>query len=106
MSVVVSLEWRFSPPDYFEKPITISRDDYTMTIAEGKVEAKICSAVYDANPLMRQTLQNILSSMFLGVQSFTHRPYDLSATGMTRVHPDGNMDISIEPIRLAVPEDA
>jgi hypothetical protein len=104
MSVVVALEWRFSPPDYFEKPITISRDDYTMTIADGKVEAKISSEVYDANPLMRQMLQNITSSRFLGVQSLTHRPYDLSATKMTRVHPDSHMDISIEPIRLVVPD--
>jgi hypothetical protein len=103
MSVVVELEWRFSPPDYFEKPITILCDDYKMTIANGIVAVKISSVVYDANPLMRQMLQNILNSRFLGVQLLTHRSYDLSATGMTRVHPDGYRDISIDPIRLVVP---
>ena len=39
--VVVILEWQFSPPGYFEEPINVTRDDYTMTIGDGKVEARI-----------------------------------------------------------------
>ena len=54
--VVVILEWQFSPPGYFEEPINVTRDDYTMIIGDGKVEARIDSAIYDRNPSMRQRL--------------------------------------------------
>jgi len=49
-------------------PITISRDDYTMTIANVKVQVKIDSAVCEANPRMQQLLQKALNDGFLGVQ--------------------------------------
>jgi len=96
MSAVVLLEWKFSPSDYFEEAIEISRHDYTMTIADGKVEAKIESAIYDTNPSIRKVLQDSLNDRFLGVQLLTHRPYELSGSTMTRVHQNGRRDIFIE----------
>jgi hypothetical protein len=36
MSVVVKLEWRFSPDDYFEETIQFSGEEYTMIIVDGK----------------------------------------------------------------------
>ena len=54
MSVVVELEWTFSPSSYFEEALEILRYDYAMIIADGKVGAKIEPAIYDANPAMRQ----------------------------------------------------
>lgn len=97
MSAIVLLEWKFSPHDYFEDVIDVSRDDYAMTIADGKVEARVASAIYDANPSMRKVLQDSLNARFLGVQLLTHRAYELSNSTMTRVHPDGRRDIFIEP---------
>jgi hypothetical protein len=55
-AVTVILEWQFSPPDYFEEPITLSRKDYVMVIDSGNVKATIASAVYDADPSMRTSL--------------------------------------------------
>ena len=75
MSAFVLLEWNFSPPDYFEDQIDLSRNDYAMTIADGKVEARIDSAIYDANPSMRKELHDGLNDRFLGVQLLTHRAY-------------------------------
>lgn len=97
MSAVVVLEWKFSPPDYFEEPIEISRQDYTMTITDGQVQAKIDCAIFEADPDMRQRLHDALNDRFLGVQLFTHRAYELSRSTKTRVHPDGRRDIFIEP---------
>lgn len=97
MSAVVVLEWTFAPPDYFEEVIGISRQDYTMTIAQGKVQAKIDFRIYEANPSMRRELHDGLNDRFLGVQLLTHRAYELSSTTMTRVHSDGRRDIFIEP---------
>ena len=74
------LDWTFSPPDYFEEPIEISRQDYTMTIADGQVHAKIDSTIYEAKPEMRAELHDALNDRFLGVQLLTHRAYELECT--------------------------
>lgn len=97
MSAVVVFEWSFTPPDYFEVPIEIVRDDYTLTIAHGKAEARLDSAAYEVNPSIRQTLHKALNDRFLGVQLMTHRAYELSRSTKTRVHPDGRKDVFIEP---------
>lgn len=96
-AVTVVLEWQFSPPDFFEEPITVSRDDYTMAIDNGKVKATIASVAYDANPSMDAVLHETLNGRFLGVQLLSHRPYELSKPKMTRVHPDGRIDTRIVP---------
>lgn len=90
------LEWKFSPSDYFEEVVEITRDDYTMTIADGQAQAKIDPARYDATPSMLKVLHEALNDRFLGVQLLTHRAYELSKPTMTRVHADGRRDIFIE----------
>lgn len=92
MNAVVVLEWKFSPPDYFESPIEILRDNYTMIIADGKAEARIDSAVYEANPSMHDILHGELNYRFLGVQLCSHKAYNLSSSTMNRIHPDGSRD--------------
>lgn len=96
MSAIVLLEWNFTPPDYFEEAIEILRSDYAMNIANGKVEAKIESSMFDSNPSIRQVLHDSLNDRFLGVQLLTHRPYELSKSTIARLHPDGRRDTSIE----------
>lgn len=96
MNPVVVLEWKFSPPDYFEDTIKIARQNYTMTIENGQVQAMIDSVIYEANPTMRQTLHDALNDRFLGVQLFTHRAYELSRPTMTRVQPDGRREMFLE----------
>lgn len=95
MNDVVVLEWKFSPPDYFEEPIHIKRDDYMMIIDNGKVEARVDPAAYDKEHKMRDEIHNMLNDRFLGVQLLTHKPYELSKSSMYRLHPDGRKDITI-----------
>jgi hypothetical protein len=104
MSAIVVFEWSFTPPHYFEGPIEVVRDDYTLTIAHGKAEARLDSAAYEANPSIRQTLHEGLNDRFLGVQLLTHRAYELSRSTMTRVHPDGRKDVflEVEPARIVI----
>jgi hypothetical protein len=96
MTAVVVLQWEFSPRGYFEETVTIAGQDYTMTIEDGQVLARINSMVYEANPQMRQALHDALDARFLAVQLLTHRPYELSRSTMTRVNPDGRKDVFIE----------
>jgi hypothetical protein len=96
MNAIVVLDWKFSPPDYFEEAIEISRQDYTMTIADGQVLAKIDSAMYETKPDMRERLHEALNDRFLGAQLLTHRTYELSRPEVARVHPDGHRDVFAE----------
>ena len=104
MSAVIVFEWSVTPPDYFEVPIEIVCDDYTLTIAHGKAEARLDSASYEANPSIRQTLHDGLNDRFLGVQLLSHRAYELSRSTMTRVHSDGRKDVflEVEPARIVI----
>lgn len=95
MSAIVLLEWTFSPPGYFEEPIEISCQDYTMAICDGQVKAKIDSAIFEADPDMQQLLHDTLNDKFLGAQLLTHRVYDLSLSTKTYVYPDGHRATSV-----------
>jgi hypothetical protein len=97
MNSVVVLEWRFSPPDYFESQIEIKQHDYNMVIADGKAEAKIDSVVYEANPSIRDELDDVLRSQFLGLQLSSRETFDISRPNMVRVeHSDGLPDYILE----------
>lgn len=91
----VVLEWTFSPSDYFEEIIRVERENYTMVISEGKVEARINPMIYDTEHNMRDELHQILNDRFLGVQLLTHKPYQLSKSSMHRLHPDGRREITV-----------
>jgi hypothetical protein len=92
----VVLEWKYSPPDYFESPIEIKESDYTMKIVDGKAEASINSAVYDANPSMSDALHHVLKAHFIGVQLVRYKGYILSSPAKTIIHPDGSRIVFLE----------
>lgn len=75
-----------------------------MTISNGKAEAKIDSVIYEAHPLMRDSLHKALNSRFLGVLLYSHKPYKLERPTMTRVHDDGRKDyfLEIEPAKIKI----
>ncbi len=103
MSAVVILEWKYSPSDYFKSQIQIEQYDYSIIIANGKAEAKIKSAVYKANISMRDTLDDVLISLymlfsiFLGTQACSREAYVLSSPNLTHVeNADGRKDYALE----------
>lgn len=83
-------------PNYFEETIEISRQDYTMAIEAGKVTAEIDFATFNENPSIRNKLHEVLNNRFLGVQLLSHRPYELSNSKRTFIHPDGHKEFFIE----------
>lgn len=96
MSTQELFEWEYSPPDYFEEPFEVVRDDYTMTISPGKVEAWVASNTFTENPAIRCEMHAFLNDRFLGVQLMAFRPYELSDSRRTCVHQDGRKDVFIE----------
>ena len=97
MGDVVVLEWTFSPPDYFEGVIEITRDEYVLRIDNGIVEAKIDPEAYDRDPNYRIALHELLNARFLAIEVLTHNPYNLSKSSMYRLHPDGRKDVTVFP---------
>ena len=96
MSTHELFEWTYTPPDYFEEPFEVVRDDYTMTILHGKVEARVASNTFADNPAIRDEMHAFLNDRFLGAQLIAFRPYELSDSRRTCVHPDGRKDVFIE----------
>jgi len=95
MENIVILEWKFSPPNYFEEKICIQRDDYIITIGSGTIEAQIRPEVYDEDQSMRNRLHSTLNDRFLAVQLLSHKPYELSEASLYRLHEDGRKDNTI-----------
>lgn len=89
MSDVYVLEWSFTPPDYFEAPISIERDDYSMEISNGRVVARVPEEYYDSDHETRDQLHAELEARFLGMLVLTHIPYKLSQPSVDRLLPDG-----------------
>jgi hypothetical protein len=67
-----------------------------MTIADGKVEARIEDDAYDRDPSLRQKLHSALNDRFLGVQLLSHQTYSLSNSSMVRASADGVRGVFIE----------
>ena len=96
MSVVESLEWEFTPLDYFEEPFEVVRDDYTLQVEKGRAQARIAAEKFADDPTMRDRIHAALSDRFLAVQTLTFRAYTLSEPRRIRTHPDGRRDVLID----------
>ena len=102
MNDIVVLEWKFSPPDYFEEVIRIDRKTYYIIIENGRIEARIDSTAYDKENKMQDELHEALNDRFLGVQLITHKQYELSKASMQRIHPDGSKHVTIFPEPIVI----
>jgi len=95
MQDFIILEWIYLPSDYFEETVAISRNNYQVTIQDGKVEAKLELLQYEHDPSLKDIIEDTLNHRFRGMQLLTHREYQLSYAGRYRVHPDGHRDVFI-----------
>jgi len=89
MKEIIVLEWTFTPPDYFEEPIHIVRDNHEITIENGKITARIEAQYYDSESDSRMKFQELLNNWFLGVLIVNLKPFKLSNSSMVRIHPNG-----------------
>ena len=90
---MIMLEWTYTPENYFESHVEITRDHYVLAIGDGKAEAKIDDTTFDADPEYRQKLHDALDARFLGAQLLSHKAYELSKPRMTRVDAAGRRHI-------------
>jgi hypothetical protein len=93
MKEIVILEWTFKPPDYFEAPIRIVRDEYEIAIKNGKVKAKVKAQFYDSRSDLRKKLQESLHNRFLGAKILNQEPFELSKPTIPRYLPKNSFFI-------------
>lgn len=93
--IVVTLEWTFSPPGYFEEVVDISDQGYAMRIEDGRVTATIAAVIYDADPNMRNNLDGDVRRRFQGAQFVSRESFELSGPNEIRAHPSGRIDHTI-----------
>src|SRR5207245_9498819 len=87
----VTLEWTFTPEDFFEAPCEHKSERCTFEINDGKVAAD-ASAVEESE---FGKIHEELEGLFLGAQLFDHKPYTLSDFAIIRTRPEGFRSISI-----------
>jgi hypothetical protein len=87
----VTLEWTFTPEDFFEVPFEHKGERCTFDIQEGKVIA-------DVSAIAENEYTNIhdeLNGLFLGAQLIEHGSYTLSDFAIIRIRPDGTRNIGV-----------
>lgn len=106
MNAKYTIEWIFTPEDYFEEPQHIKGDFYEMWIDIGKVKAEV--EVEEENHLdgyqICNDLHQSLNNRFLGVQIMTHENYELSSPSLVKLLPDGqkNVFLRANPIQIFI----
>lgn len=97
MAATVVLEWKFSPPSYFEEGLTIQRQHVIITIADGKVVARIPAAIYDKDPVVvRANVEAELRARFLAAQIIDHKHVDLAEPTLIRIDSEGRRHLFVE----------
>ncbi len=87
------VEWTYTPADYFEETLQISKVNYELIAHNGKVEAKID---HDPQTELCDQLDKELRLRFQGVQLLSHKPYKLSCPSVSCRHADGKRSIFLK----------
>jgi hypothetical protein len=75
---IVTLEWSYTPTDFFEVEKTIEGNGYVLVIGDGKAKANIQPDVYDQNPAIIDRIEQELLTRFRAEQLIENRSFQLS----------------------------
>lgn len=95
-ATAVELVWFYTPVDFFEESVTWDRDDYQVELKDGRVTARMTTAVFEAQPDFRARLDQELRSYFQGTALMRWKTFELNKEHITRTLPDGSKSITVE----------
>ncbi len=95
MAESLTLEWSYTPPDFFEEPPECHGDGYVAEIGNGRIVAKVSSVPSGPIEGLAKEIREQLETCFSSVQLFNSRPYELSEHLVTRIRADGTSVISV-----------
>ena len=98
MPAIYTLEWTFTPADYFDREFEVEGPDYRIWFALGKATASADQEVYDFfNPDLRDIIERAVRNRLDGAQLVSRQAYELHGPSRALNHPDGRRDVFIEP---------
>jgi len=87
--VSIELEWNYTPPGYFEEPLSLNFDGILLDVDNGIAIAKITPAQFENNECIKEDLNSLLESRFHAVQIFNHKDFELHKPSRTDITEDG-----------------
>lgn len=91
----IELRWDYTPRSYFEEPVVLEREGYSIEISEGHITAKMTADVFDSQPGLRDSLTRWLIDYFLGAQLIRRQPFEIKEGAIVRLAPDGRKNTII-----------
>ncbi|MEZ0185656.1 MAG: hypothetical protein AB9Q23_04645 [Candidatus Reddybacter sp.] len=85
----IGLEWKYSPENYLEEPISFVFEGGTLEIQKGTALAIVDPITYQANDTLRDELTRRIKNRLHAVQLMTHKEFNLSKASRTDIREDG-----------------
>jgi hypothetical protein len=91
----LSLEWSYTPANFFEEPFEYSENGWVVEIGDGRIVATFSGVTGEQVESACREKHEEVSARFLGAQLLNHQPYQLSDYKTTRARPDGSVEVGI-----------
>src|SRR5271157_547064 len=96
----VTLEGTYTPPDYFEEPVTVERPGHTIMIKDGRIEV----VFHDPEPLPDQECQSAIarevSPVFQAHIILAQRAWEMTGLALHCRYPDGRESVSVNVLAV------
>lgn len=100
--VEVHLEWQYTPPNYLEQPIEISRPGIRLEISNGIAVAHIEPETFENNSSISDELTRLIENRLYAVQIFTHKNFSLGEPSRSDLREDGKRNIFTQVPSIAI----
>jgi hypothetical protein len=90
--IKIEITWEYTPDNFFEEPVTLKKEHYSIEIHGGQITARMSADFFDSQPSLRDSLTDKLKYYFLGAQLIRRRAFEIRGGSINRVRPDGRRD--------------
>ena len=94
--VEVHLEWQYTPPNYLEQPIEVSRPGIRLEISNGIAVAHIEPETFENNSSISADLTKVIENRLYAVQVLTHKNFSLGKPSRSDLREDGKRNAFLE----------
>ena len=100
--VEVNLEWKYTPSNYLEQPIEVSKPGIRLEISNGIAVAHIEPETFENSNSISDELTRLIENRLYAVQISMHKNFSLSKPSRSDLREDGKRNIFIEVPSLAI----
>ena len=94
--VEVHLEWKYTPSNYLEQPIKISKPGIHLEISGGVAVAHIEPETFEKDSSISDDLTKLIENRLYAIQVLTHKIFSLSKPSRTDLREDGKRNVFLE----------